>query len=154
MARWPTSRSHRVARERRSPRRDGRIPPQRCARYRPSGRSDRPLTTQAYFRPRTSRTFQHRQFLGGHQTSLCESQKKDRAQPVDNAPRITPSTGWPPSFGLGGRFRRNEWPLCLGFRNLERTAKPFPIHPDFCVFPRRAIGWPQGCGAACLVPTP
>jgi hypothetical protein len=26
------------------------------------------------------------------------------AQTADNVPRIIPSTGWPPSFRLGGRF--------------------------------------------------
>jgi hypothetical protein len=39
-------------------------------------------------------------------------------------PRFTLSTGWPPSFGIGGRFPsdwvaafgRNRWPPCLGFR--------------------------------------
>lgn len=45
-------------------------------------------------------------------------------QIADNAPRLTLSTGWPHSFGSGGRFRsesvaafrRNRWPLCPGFR--------------------------------------
>jgi hypothetical protein len=46
------------------------------------------------------------------------------AQIADNAPRLTLSTGWPPWFGSGGRFRsdwvaafrRNRWPHSLGFR--------------------------------------
>src|SRR5882762_5639405 len=48
----------------------------------------------------------HRQSLGGHRTSHCVNRKR-RTLPVliaDNAPRLIPSTGWPPSFGLDGRF--------------------------------------------------
>jgi hypothetical protein len=48
-------------------------------------------------------------------------------QIAGNGPRFTPSTGWPPSIGINGRFgsdwvaafRRNHWPRCLGFRMLE-----------------------------------
>src|SRR5882757_6777983 len=51
-------------------------------------------------------------------------------QIADNAPRLTLSTGWPPSFGLAGRFRsesvaafrRNRWPLCLGFRTAVKVG--------------------------------
>src|ERR1700674_4183247 len=58
----------------------------------------------------------HRQSRGGHQTSLCASQKKDRGpdQTADNAPRITLSTGWPPSFGIGGRFAPDSAGESLG----------------------------------------
>jgi hypothetical protein len=39
------------------------------------------LALQAYFGRRTSRTFRpHRQSLGGHQTSLCESQRDNLAR--------------------------------------------------------------------------
>ena len=56
-------------------------------------------------------------------------------QIADNAPWLTLSTGWPPSFGLGGRFRsesvvafrRNRWPLCLGFRNPVSASNFDPL---------------------------
>jgi hypothetical protein len=55
------------------------------------------------------------------------------AQTADSAPRLTLSTGRPPSFGFGGRFRsdwvaafrRNRWPLCVGFRNVAQNG-PWP----------------------------
>jgi hypothetical protein len=53
------------------------------------------------------------------------------AQIAGNGPRFTPSTGWPPSIGIGGRFgsdwvaafRRNHWPLCLGFRKVGTALR-------------------------------
>src|SRR5207244_4094780 len=69
----------------------------------------------------------HRQSLGGHRTSPCWFAKGGPCpvQIADNATRFTLSTGWPPSIGIGGRFRsdwvaafrRNQWPPWLGFRS-------------------------------------
>src|SRR6266516_7808781 len=68
----------------------------------------------------------HRQSLGGHRTSPCWFAKGGPCpvQIADNGTRFTLSTGWPPSIGIGGRFRsdwvaafrRNQWPPWLGFR--------------------------------------
>src|SRR4051812_43140232 len=79
----------------------------------------RSLAPQAYFRRRTSRTFHIDNLSAGIRPPLRFANGGPcPAQTADNAPRITPSTGWPPSVGLGGRFRseslaafrRNRWP--------------------------------------------
>src|SRR5207245_852785 len=72
----------------------------------------------------------HRQSLGGHRTSPCWFAKGGPCpvQIADNGTRFTLSTGWPPSIGIGGRFRsdwvaafrRNQWPPWLGFRIARR----------------------------------
>jgi hypothetical protein len=36
------------------------------------------------------------------------------AQIADNAPSLALSTGWPPSIGIGGRFRSDWVAACLG----------------------------------------
>jgi len=48
----------------------------------------------------------HRQSLGGHRTSHCVNRKRRTLPRSDCRQRSPshPSTGWPPSFGLGGRF--------------------------------------------------
>src|SRR5258707_6395933 len=86
----------------------------------------RSLTPQAYFRRRTSRIFRIGNLSAGIRPPIACTAKGGPCpvQMADNATRLTLSTGWPPSFGLGGRFRseslaafrRNRWPLCLGFR--------------------------------------
>src|SRR5579871_3410645 len=92
----------------------------------------RSLAPQAYFRRRTSRTFRIDNLSAGIGPPVARIAKGGPcpAQIADNAPRITLSTGWPPSFGSGGRFRsdwvaafrRNRWPLSLGFRILESVC--------------------------------
>ncbi len=70
----------------------------------------------------------HRQSLGGHQTSLCESQKEDLAR------RRLPTTFPTSPHQQGGRFRsdwvaafrRNRWPHWLGFRP---PGRPQPQRP-------------------------
>src|SRR5438093_8760230 len=72
----------------------------------------------------------HRQSLGGHRTSPCWFAKGGPCpvQIADNGTRFTLSKGWPPSIGIGGRFRsdwvaafrRNQWPPWLGFRMIHR----------------------------------
>src|SRR5258707_10585674 len=86
----------------------------------------RSLAPQAYLWRRTSRTLRIGNLSAGIGPPLLELQRERPclAQTADNGPRFTPSTGWPPSIGIGGRFgsdwvaafRRNHWPLCLGFR--------------------------------------
>src|SRR5438552_3528223 len=87
----------------------------------------RALAPQAYFRRRTSRTFRIDNLSAGIGPPPAGSQR-ERPCPVqiaDNGTRFTLSTGWPPSIGIGGRFRsdwvaafrRNQWPPWLGFRN-------------------------------------
>jgi hypothetical protein len=85
----------------------------------------RSLAPQAYFRRRTSRTFRIDNLSAGIVASPSAGIAKGRrclAQIADNAPRLSLSTGWPPSIGIGGRFRsdwvaalpRNHWPLSVG----------------------------------------
>jgi hypothetical protein len=68
-----------------------------------------------------------RQSLGRHRASFANRKEGPcPAQTADSAPHLTLSTGWPHRLGIGGRFRsewvaafrRNQWPLCLGFRML------------------------------------
>src|SRR5215211_4744180 len=85
----------------------------------------RSLAPQAYFRRRTSRTLRIDNLSAGIGPPLANRKGGPcPAQTADNAPHITPSTGWPPSIGIGGRFRsdwvaafrRNRWPPSLGIR--------------------------------------
>lgn len=65
----------------------------------------RSLAPQAYFRRRTSRTFRIDNLSAGFRPPLANRKGGPcPAQTADNAPRITPSTGWSLSIGLGGRF--------------------------------------------------
>src|SRR5439155_4852384 len=76
----------------------------------------------------------HRQSLGGHRTSPCWFAKGGPCpvQIADNGTCFTLSTGWPPSIGIGGRFRsdwvaafrRNQWPPWLGFRTAAQEIPP------------------------------
>ena len=79
----------------------------------------------------------HRQSLRGHRSHppSLEPQRDDLAslrycrQPSPSHPIHR----WPPSIGMGGRFpsdsvaafRRNQWPLCVGFRILCHRLRPF-----------------------------
>src|SRR5437016_8549599 len=86
----------------------------------------RSLTPQAYFRRRTSRIFRIGNLSAGIRPPIAWTAKGGPCpvQIADNLPHLTLSTGWPPSSGSGDRFRsesvaafrRNRWPLCLGFR--------------------------------------
>jgi hypothetical protein len=66
----------------------------------------------------------------------------------------TPSTGWPPSIGIGGRFasewvaafRRNQWPLYLGFRilideNVIKAVKMAALEDDRKASHSRQSDW-------------
>ena len=49
----------------------------------------------------------HRQSLGRHRSLPLCANRKGRTLPAQiagNVPRLTLSTGWPPSIGIGGRF--------------------------------------------------
>jgi hypothetical protein len=96
----------------------------------------------------------HRQSLGGHQTSLCESQKKDRA-------RLRLPTTLPESpHQQGGRlpsdwvaaFDRNRWPLSIGMggRFPSESVVALPRNPHDKAGSKDGIGvvGMEACGAA------
>jgi hypothetical protein len=48
------------------------------------------------------------------------------AQIADNAPRVTLSTGWPPSFGIGGRFPSESLAALLQIPHFSQRHFQFP----------------------------
>src|SRR5258707_2081572 len=90
----------------------------------------------------------HRQSLGGHRTSHCVNRKR-RTLPRSDCRQRSPShpiNRVAAFVGLGGRFRsesmaafrRNRWPLCLGFRT-------FTIVFFLNLFPGRVFGAELAC---------
>ena len=86
-------------------------------RLTPSDDRDQPLARAAGVpQSQNFSDLPHRHSLGGHRASLASAQRRPRAAIRSPTARASgpPSTGWPASIGMGGRFRRNGWPACVG----------------------------------------